>query len=742
MNHPPNKTNPAALRPLPTLGLLPVLAISAVVAGEVHAQETTKNVNLDPITLHKSATGGEAANGYKVTESSNEKVLAPLIDTPRTINVITRREMSERGQTSLEDVLRATPGITLGTGEGGNPAGVNPVIRGNSASNDVMTDGFRSPLRTNYDAFNMETVEISRGPSGTAAGTGSTGGTINMISKVPLDEDFNEASLSFGTGSFKRATLDMNRNLGDLGVRLNVMAQDADSLGGRDGRESKRYGIAPSLSYKLNEASKVTVGLYYLKDEDQLDYGVALSSAAIDLPWRRGSGTVADPWRPIDVDTDSFYGLNDRDFRDSETKSAYVRFDHEFANGVDWSTRLAFQDMKNVYSATLPSASGNLATRPNRGSNRSADSISLNSQLTGDTVLLGMNTRWAFGIDISDTTNDINRLTVTNPTGVDLSTPIGSPNPNTPWGGTIERGEKTGETNIENRAAYAFAVMDLAPQWEASFGLRFDDFSTDAWSRSTAGVLTKNENSSSFWNGSIGLVYKPAENGSIYVAAGSSANPGGEPNGVGGGPDSTLDSLDPERAYNYELGTKWNLFEDRLFVTAALFRTTKDNARATNAAGDVENIGRTRAQGFEFTAAGQITDRWGISGGYSYIDSKIVDGGYDTSGNPSPNNGSRTAGVPMHALAVWTSYAVTDALTLGGGANFTGERFLNAARTAKLDNQVRVDLMASYRVSEATSVQFNANNIFDEQLYTGNRGNGFVNVEAGRNFSLTLNHSF
>lgn len=740
----PSEKRPAPVdqtaRPLPTLGLLPVLAVSAVMAGEAGAQ-TVRNAgeqDLGTILLEAGNAKGEAANSYKVTESDNDKVLAPLVDTPKTIKVITRKEIQQRGQTSVEDILRTTPGITLGTGEGGNPAGLNPIIRGNTASNDVMIDGFRSPLRTSFEAFNMESIEITKGPGGTAAGTGSTGGTINLTSKTPQEGDFNDASLSFGTGAYKRATLDMNRSFGDFGLRLNLMAQDADSLGGREGRTSRRFGIAPSLSYKIGETTKVTAGVYYFKDEDLLDYGVALSSASIDLPWRRGSGTVDDPWLPVDVPTGNYYGVTNRDFHDGVNKSGFVRLDHELAPGLTWSTALSVADFENAYVVTLPSASGSTASRPTRSSNRSGESVSLNSQLTGETVIGGMNTTFAFGIDISDTENKTMGLTVTNPGGFDPNTPIGNPDPYTPWGGTITRGPVTATTDIKTRGAYAFAVVDVAPQWEASLGLRFDDFETTA--KDAAGVVT-NENSSSFWNGNIGIVYKPAPNGSIYASVGSSANPGGEPNGVGGGPSSSLDALDPERAWSYELGTKWNLFDDRLFVTAALFRTEKNNARVTNAGGDLENIGKTRAQGFELDVAGQINDQWSISAGYSYIDSKIVDGGF-TGGVPSTNNGTRTAGVPMHAFTLWTTYDVTDAITLGGGATFIGKRYLNGARTAMLPEQVRVDLMAAYQINESTSVQFNANNIFDEQLYAGNRGTGFVNTEPGRNFTLSLNHSF
>lgn len=725
----------------PTLGLLPVLMVSALVAGEAQAQGEEAQ-DLGTIILKAGENGAaEAANGYKVTNSANEKVLAPLVDTPKSIKVITRKEMIERGQTTVEDVLRSTPGVTLGTGEGGNPAGLNPIVRGNAASNDVMIDGFRSPLRTTYESFNMNSIEITKGPGGTAAGTGSTGGTINLTSKTPEDEDFIDTSLSFGTGAYKRATVDVNRNFGDFGLRLNVMAQDANSLGGRNGKESGRFGFAPSLSYQISEATKLTAGLYYFKDEDAQDYGVPLSNAA-GVEGHRGSGTAEDPWQPVDVDTGNYYGVKDRDLHDGVSKSAFVRLDHDFGNGLTWSNRLAFSDFKNIYVLTRPRADGVNVNRGAIGRHFEGESVQFNSQLTGETVLGGFETRFALGVDLANTTNERFDLTVTDPVGFDPLTPLGRPDPNTPWGGTITYGDLLTQTKIQTRGIYAMGTVEFDPQWEASFGLRYDKFTTGQ--TDATGALT-GENKSHFWNGNLGLVYKPTENGTIYASIGTSANPGGESNGVGGSPDSTLNELDPERAYSYEIGTKWSLFDERLFLSAAIFRTQKDNARATNADGFVENIGKSRAQGFEFDVAGQITDQWSLSAGYSYIDSKIIDGGYSCTAGvcaPSANNGSRTAGVPMHSFSLWSTYAVNDALVLGGGATFIGKRYMNADRTVMLPDQVRVDLMANYKINETTGIQFNANNIFDEQLYQGNRGNGWVNVEPGRNFSLTLNHSF
>ncbi len=740
---------PDGARRMPTLGLLPVIAISAAVAGPALAQTTGGTVQLDTIVVD-GPKGNEAATEYTTTESGSDKVLTPILDTPKTIKVITRREIAERGQTSLTDILRATPGITLGTGEGGNPAGTMPSIRGNNATNDILVDGFRSPLRTEYEAFNLETVEITKGPGGTAAGTGSTGGTINLTSKTPIaGETFNDAALSFGTGAYKRATLDMNRSFGDLGLRLNLMAQDADSLYGRDGRTSKRLGLAPSLSYRIGDATTLTAGLYYYKDNDILDYGVPLTSATTEtLPFARGSGTPEDPYLPMDVRTSAFYGIPERDKHEGITRSGFLRLDHEISPTLTWSTTLRKASNSNWYVVSLPNGTATESTRSNRQSSRKGEDLAFNSQLTGEAYLGGLKHTFAIGVDLSDAEVSTMGITVTNPPGFSGNTPYDDPDPTTSWaGGTITHGPATSISSYRTRAIYAFDVVELSPQWELSFGLRYDKFKAETFSVAS-GTVT-NANSSSFWNGNLGIVYKPAGNGSVYVSVGTSANPAGEGNGVGGGPNSSLDALAPERAYSYELGTKWALFDERLFVSAALYLTRKDNARVTGFDPDgiatTQNIGRTRTQGLELDVAGQINDRWGVSAGYAYIDGKIVDGGYNCDGTvctPSPNNGTRITATPMHSLSLWTTYAVNDRLTLGGGAQYVGKRNLNATGTVALPSHWRVDLMASYKVSETTAIRFNANNVFDEQLYSGNRGNGWANVEPGRNFSLTLAHSF
>lgn len=743
------KAEPAeALRP--TLGLLPVLAMTAIAAaGPVLAQEAA--VELETLVVEGKQTN-TSATSYAVAEGASQKYTAPLLDTPKTVTVITQRQMEERGATSLTDVLRTTPGVTLGAGEGGTPMGDRPYVRGFEASQDIMVDGMRNASRTSYEAFNLESVEIAKGPGGAYAGAGSTGGTISLNTKTPQPGAFDIGTLSLGTGNFIRGTFDSNREFGDLGVRLNIMSQHADDLGGRDGVTSDRFGIAPSVSYKLNEATKVTAGLYYLKNEDMPDYGVPMSNANTPAEYRRGTGSWNDPFEPADLPTDTFYGLKARDFREAESASGYAKIEHSLGNGLELTSTLRQTRDTNTYVTTAPtSGTDGLVNRASKASDRVNETTAFNTQITGQTEFLGTAHSFAIGVDIANSKATTRGLTVNNPTP--FSVGFGDADVNDPWGGTLVYGNDTGYHTTKSRGIYAFDTVKFAPQWEAALGLRYDyyDVSSNAYSNQTAEWVA-GQNTSEFVNGLAGLVYKPAENASIYVSISTSSNPSGEGAGNGGTAASdSLNELDPERSTSYELGTKWALFDDQLTLSAALFKTEKDNARVTNADGDTENIGKTRAQGIELGVAGQIDAKWGIAAGYVYQDVKLVDGGYSTMGGvttPNSATGKQVTKVPRNSLSLWTTYQYDDQWTFGGGLTYLDKRwasYSNGTATGAnyaLPASWRTDLMATYKLSQDTQVQLNINNIFDKQIYTDSHFSQFVNVEPGRNFVVSLRHAF
>lgn len=749
----------AALRT--TLGLLPVLAISTGIAAPGFAQTTTTttikkpdSVELDEITLQGAS--GDTSKSYTVEGTSSQKSPAPLIDTPKSVTVITKKEIQERGATTLADIMATTPGITIRAGEGGTQAGDNIYIRGFDASSETLIDGVRNSARTSYEAFNLESVEVTRGSDGAAVGAGSEGGSVSMNTKKPLPGKFDEVSLSFGTGAYKRATLDSNREFGAFGARLNLMYQDADDYQGKKGKTSKRYGVAPSLSYAISDRTKVTAGIYYYKNKDMPDYGVRMSGTATNPDYAVGSGTAADPWQPIDVPTGTFYGTPGRDFTDNSNSSIYARVDHDFSDQLKFSATVRKNHDVTKYVVTQPATTATGITRGQKSTNRKTDTLSLNAQLSGDMELMGLRHRFGLGVDVSRAETTAYRWLVdgvlggTIPSGGEVSY-VGPDLGYTPV--SFGTGTRSSFAKVNTRSVYAFDVVDLAPKWEATFGVNWTSFDAGNHSYDTDGstVTAEASKKSILTNGSAGIVFKPTENGRIYASISTASNPVGlSSTASSSSTSSSSTSLDPETSTSYELGTKWALFDSQLLLSANLFRTEKDNMRVLGDDGvNYDNVGKSRAKGIEIGFAGQITEKWGVSGGYVYQDVISVDGGSST--NAIAQQGKQIAKIPKNSFSLWTTYAYNDQLTIGGGATYVDKRVAayttdsvtgDAYASAIVPDSWRVDLMASYAFNEDTSLQLNVNNVFDEHIYGDSHSTQHVYVEPGRNYTVTLRHRF
>ncbi len=309
-------------------------------------------------------------------------------------------------------------------------------------------------------------------------------------------------------------------------------------------------------------------------------------------------------------------------------------------------------------------------------------------------------------------------------------------------------GTRSSLATVRTRSVYAYDTVTLAPQWDASFGANWTsyDASNTAYGTDGSTVSSDAEKKSVLTNGSVGLVYKPTENGRIYASISTASNPVGLSSTPSSGTTSSSSiDLDPETSTSYELGTKWSLFEDQLMLSANVFRTDKDNMRVLSDDGvNYDNVGKSRSKGIELGFAGQITEKWGVSGGYVYQDVVSVDGG--SSANAIAVEGKQIAKIPKNSFSLWTTYAVNDQLTVGGGATYVDDRVAsyNASgdAVAIVPDSWRVDLMASYRFTEDTSLQLNVNNVFDEHIYGDSHSTQHVYTEPGRNYALTLRHRF
>lgn len=747
--------------------------ISSLSIVGTHAIAEDNVVRLD--TIHQEVKA-EQAPGLKVDQSANSKFVAPLLDTPKSVSVISKQLIADTQVTTLSDALRTVPGITLGAGEGGNPNGDRPFIRGYNSESSMYVDGVRNATSQNREMFAVEQVEVTKGSASAMGGAGTTGGSINMISKVAKKGDSLEGSVAGGTDNYQRITLDGNKDFGNgVAARVAVMGHQNEKAGQKDGAEYKRAGIAPSISFGLDTPTRATLSYYYLKTDDTPDSGIpynnpfALTNANVGL---NGNG------KPIDIKQGQYYGWKDRDFQKQENQSGTLKLEHDLTDNLTISNTAVYNTSKNDYLWTNPDDSrGNFLLNGNvwaRANSRVADTDAFTDQLalTGkfNTGMLKHN--FNLGAEYSDQETDRTQYIIdgVNATGNvhnacnagDITsgwcTSVQNPNRG-PWTGTLStNGADQYNIQSKSKSVYFLNSIEFTPQWLLDLGVRWDDYSTEQTmlagrfnTTTPAGTIVKLENDKDFINYQAGLTFKPVENGSIYASYATSANPVGVDGGDGSeGITAAINNLKPEEVRTMELGTKWDVLNDKLNLTAAIFRTEKTNTRATGDDGTTSNIGETRVDGIELGVNGNITDKWAISAGYTYLDSEMIDGGFvNTAATgqpavyaPNPSNGNQVQNVAKNSATLWTTYAVTPALTLGAGAVAMDKVYGNATNTKFVPGYVRYDAMARYNVNENVDLQLNLNNLSDERYFTKAYSSHYATEAEGRSAVLAVNFKY
>ncbi|MDO5624310.1 MAG: TonB-dependent siderophore receptor [Pseudomonadota bacterium] len=724
---------------LADFALKPALLALACTAGAVQAQqpEPAPTQAQAPApgqatpTLKEVQVTAPQYTPYNPEFGSLPQLTAPLLDTPKSITVIPQEVLQERGVNSLADVLRTTPGITLGSGEGGTPMGDRPFIRGYEASTDIMIDGVRDLGRFAHEAFNIEQVEILKGPGSAYTGRGSTGGSINLVSKKPLADNAFAGSVGLGTDSYRRLTVDGNWRVSEgVAVRLNAMSHDAH-VPGRDTNKARRWGVAPSVTFGMDGPTQATLSYYGLRAKDTPDLGHPFDTG---LP-----GAVG---RPVRVDRDNFYGVKARDARQNDTDMGTLEVRHRFGNGMRLQNTTRYGESINQYIMTRPTidAASGMVNRDVRTGNHRAKVLANQTDLHGDFTIGGVKNDFVLGLEYAR--EQLHTGSIPAAAGFAMGrTPLLHPTPGDAYGGPGLSDFGSDYDTLTNRtttkAAYAFTTARFSPQWEANLGLRYDNYHV------TNGTLS---NKAKLWNYQLGLVYKPAPNGSVYVAYGTSSNPSGETQGMSGGADgaaggnlgSGRDQLKPEKNRSIEIGTKWDVLNNRLSLTAAVFRTQKTNQRALDPiTGDVALIGSNRTTGFELGAAGNLTPAWTLFAGYTWLDPKMLNSGGD-----GANNGKRLKFIAKQAFSAWSTYKITPELTVGGGATYMSSRWMNDANTLGVPAYWRYDAMVSYRVNKHVDLQLNLLNIGNRTIYEGSHVGLFANVGPGRSAMLTANFKY
>lgn len=702
--------------PPPRLASAVGLAIASC-AGSSFAEENAaqkSSIELDHMTVH-----GKQDDNFKTDHVQSPKYTAPLLDTPQTVTVIPQAVIQDQAALSLRQVLSNVSGITFAAGEGGGGLGDSINIRGFSASSNILIDGLRDSAQTNRsDTFNLESVEVIKGPNSAYGGSGTTGGSINLVSKLAQAREFNRASIGLGTDQYQRLTLDTNHQIEGIegaAFRLNLMGHQ-NGVAERDDIDQDRWGIAPSFTFGLGTDTQLNLSYFRQSDHDLPDYG---------LPARDGEVLSG-------VDRDNYYGFHNIDTEQTDTESFTLKFDHHFNDQVSVQNLTRYSDIERL---TVISAANVNTSAPGLlpGQYKPAGPQGLGRDYSTKLAINQTNVTWRFntwdfahtfvtGAEISkekyERTNKTYGLDFSDQ-AYDLYHPPGYYS-----GATNKQDTSKVSSELDTKAVYVIDTIELSEQWQLNGSVRYDHLNGTAKSADiidgARDPYARFKSSDDEVSSRFGIVYKPAPNGSVYLAWGNSFNPSAE-NIVGRGRigrDLSADdqNLDPEENQTWELGTKWELYDDRLAVNAAVFRVTKTNGRiASNDPLDDAVVldGKQRVDGIELGLAGKPTEHWDIFANYTFLDSEIL----KAAPNDDAQEGQALANSPPRSFSLWSTYDVTQELQLGYGMQYMSERNVSASSTEKVDDYWVHSAMAAYQVSDSLDLQLNVRNLFNEEYY-------------------------
>ncbi len=729
------------------------LSVAGLVAAPLaHADTLPTTDPTDPDKKETVTIHGHKET-YKTDTSDSLKATAALIDTPQTVQVITDDLMREQGATTLTDALKNSPGVgTFFLGENGSTnTGDAIYMRGSDASGSIFVDGVRDVASISRDVFNIEQIEVLKGAAGSDVGRAAATGAVNMYTKHAKLANFSNGSAAIGDADYGRVTVDSNWRLGKtMALRLNLMDQDA-GVPGRDVIRNKRWGVAGSVGFGLGTTTRVFLDVMHVEQNNIPDGGastVGLPGYTTPNPGTRDFLTTAA--RP---NSRNFYGTNDdHDHIVSSVLTETV--EHDFSDGIRLNNITRWSQTHQNYQLMSFTASPTTLLTPNV-SDPSTWTISrsvnnkdaTNKMLTNQTNLQLKLQTGPVEHSISTGVELIREEQVAWTfvgTGAYPAVSLYNPNRNvTGYSRALSGAYTDGVSTTE--AIYAGDTAKFGDAWLVNAGLRLDHYDTDYKSVAATSVVTPLKASDDLLSGKLGVIYKPASNGSVYVSYAVSQQPPGGANftlSATNTANANNPDVEPQVAKTYEAGTKWDLLGKRLSVSGAVYSTKYSDTIAQDTDGTYYRTGEKSVSGIEVGVVGQLTKAWSISTGYTLMNSKVKNQALVTA-DGSPNLTYN----PSDAFTLWTTYKIGRRLTVGGGANYNGKMKRGTDGAVGTPAFVKAytvfNGLIEYNLTKRVNLQFNAYNLFDTRYVAAINKSGYrYTPGAPQNFRLTANVKF
>ncbi len=648
----------------------------------------------------------------------------PIIDVPQSLSIVTADQISQRGFTNLGDIINYTPGVNNSQGEGHRDA---IVFRGVRSTADFFIDGVRDDVQYYRPLYNLEQVEILRGPNALLFGRGGTGGILNRVTKkAEIGEQFTGYQIGADTFGAYDVQLDSNFDLGDTAAfRVNAMYESLENH--RDFYDGDRFGINPKARFQLSPSTTLDLSYEYVDHERFIDRGIP-------------TGTNGEP---VEAFKEIVFGDPDLNTTELEAHLLRAKLQHQFSDSLKGRFSAFYGDYDKLYANFYASSYDQANTPTVVGIDGYVDTtqrqnLILSGDLIGEFAMGRFNHTLVAGLEYIDTTNDNDRFNPVWSDSIDdveffsIQRPLSFQN----GIGTAANGNPTVMTfsdpnddtaaDLQVFSAYIQDEIEITEKLDIILGARFDSFDI-----SVDNILSPTESADRTdeeITPRLGLVYKPQENISLYASYSESFLPAsGEQFADINGDD---DRLDPSEFTNLEAGLKWD-FARGPSLTMAVFEIEQRSPELDDTSGGERQVFiESEITGFEAQVQGQFSDRWYVSAGYSYLDGEQA--GSDL----------RPRELPENMASLWNTYQITDAFGLGLGVTYQDESFINNSNTAVLPAYTRVDAAAFYDISDDLRVQLNIENLTDELYFPDAHSTHQATVGAPLNARISLRGRF
>jgi catecholate siderophore receptor len=692
-------------------------------AGLVQAEMAPSYLPPTNEVFHLAKLQVNAHNGkesYAIQRSvTATKTDTALVDVPQAVTMITRELIDDQAMRGIGDVTRYVPGVGIAQGEGNRDT---PVLRGNSTTADFFVDGVRDDVQYFRDLYNVDRVEVIKGPNAMIFGRGGSGGLINRVTKQARGQTHRELTLQAGSWDQYRATLDVGQAVSAaLAFRVTGLFEDSGSY--RDGVTLRRQGVNPTFAYVLAPATTLRFGYEYFHDERVADRGV---------PSFQG--------RPLRTAASTFFGDPDQSPTSATVHTVYAILEHRFANGVSLRNHTRSSAYEKFYQNVFPGAVNAAGTSVslsayNQGTDRENLFNQTDVEFTVDTG--GVEHHLLAGLELARQATDNLRLTGyftgISPTTTSVSVPVSHPRSTSPI--TFQPGATDADNHGVARtvAVYAQNQIRLRPEWQAVLGLRVEKFTVDFRNHRTAASV---DSADTLVSPRVGLLFKPAAELSFYTSYTMSHVPrAGEQLAA---LSLTNRALAPEEFNNYEVGVKWDARPDLSF-TAATYRLDRRNVVISDPADPTRSllVDGQRATGVELAVTGRLTKTWSLAGGYAYQNGEIK-----ATQSAAIVAGSRLAQLPRHTLSLWNRYDFNRRLGAGLGAIYRAAINPSTDGAVKLPGFVRIDAALFYRFDDRFRAQLNVENVLDRAYFASAHSNTNITPGSPRAYRVSLTTAF